>query len=338
MSLARPPDSHAGSPPLPQSVTTPGSGLGLDLRASFLFMALLILVVFYTDPGRRTFALIFVSIVLEAFPFMLLGSLISGFVEVFLSKDRLAGWLPRREVLLTFMAAGMGVAFPVCECAIVPVVRRFLRKGVPLSAAIAYLLAGPIFNPVVGASTFVAYSAGEGGRTFWIVAIRLLSGFVIAFVVGLVMGRLFPGQSACRAEKPGAHDHNDTCGCHTCGCESAEEHEPGSSEVMQEGRAAKRSSKIHRAVHHGVDDFLDVTPYLVMGAFVAGLLQTLVSRQAFLDLAEAPFLAIPFMMLLAFVLNLCSEADAFLAASFRGTLPVSAQMAFMVLGPMLDIK
>lgn len=96
--------------------------------------------------------------------------------------------------------------------------------------------------------------------------------------------------------------------------------------------------KTLKALNHGVDDFLDVTQYLVIGAFIAGMLQTLIARQAFLDLAVSTHLASPLMMVLAFVLNLCSEADAFVAASFRGVLPLSAQMSFMVLGPMLDIK
>ena len=97
-------------------------------------------------------------------------------------------------------------------------------------------------------------------------------------------------------------------------------------------------NRLLSAINHGADDFLDVTQYLVMGAFIAGLLQTTISRSAFVELAASPVFAIPLMMVLAFVLNLCSEADAFIAASFRGILPISAQMAFMVLGPMLDIK
>lgn len=291
---------------------------GLSFRAAFLLLALVFLTLFHQEAWWKTFALIFVGIVLEALPFMLLGSMVSGFVEVFTTKERLAAILPRRRVLLTFLAAGMGVVFPVCECAVIPVVRRFLRKGVPLSAAVAYLLAGPIFNPIVGASTAVAYSSNAGWQVLGIVGIRLLTGFLIASSVGLIMGMLFPGRSALLAEavsnSPGNHDHHDP-----------------------EARL-RWGGKSIAALNHGVDDFLDITQYLILGAFIAGLLQTLVNREAFLALSGSPLAGLPLMMLLAFVLNLCSEADAFIAASFRGALPLSAQMAFMVLGPMLDLK
>ncbi|MBU0754554.1 MAG: permease [Planctomycetes bacterium] len=299
-----------------------GSEFGLGLRASFLIMALVLLVTFHGDPGLITFALVFVSIVLEAFPFVLLGSMISGTVEVFLSKDRLADWLPRDKVVLTLIAAGAGAVFPVCECAVVPVVRRFLRKGVPLSAALAYLLAGPIFNPLVGISTWVAYSSSPLWQSLSIVGIRLFSGFGIAFAIALIMGRIFPGHAALldQVDEPA-----ESSGC----CNRSAIH--GHDTVPEKRRFIL-------AVNHGVEDFLDVGQYLVLGAFVAGLLQTLVSRQVFLNLADVPLLAMPLMMLMAFVLSLCSEADAFLVASFRGALPLSAQMAFLVLGPMLDLK
>jgi uncharacterized membrane protein YraQ (UPF0718 family) len=280
------------------------------------------LAVFQSSPWMKTLSLIFVSIVLEAFPFMLLGSMISGFIEVFVSKDRLAALLPGRRVLLTMLSAGMGMVFPVCECAIVPVVRRFLRKGVPLSAAVAYLLAGPIFNPVVGASTAVAYSSNQGWQTAAVVAIRLGSGFLIAAGIGLIVGRLFPGGTALAG-----------------GVQATSESACALPHPAPDGEGPPGIRlRILAALNHSVDDFLDVAQYLVMGAFIAGLLQTAISRQSFLDLAGLPLLAIPLMMLLAVLLNLCSEADAFIAASFRGALPLSGQMAFMVLGPMLDIK
>ena len=302
---------------------------GLILRASFLFVAFAIPLSFAGAPWLNTLELVFVSIVLEALPFMLLGSMVSGLIEVFVSKDRLAGLLPKRPVLLVFMAAGLGVIFPVCECAIVPVVRRFLRKGVPLSAAIAYLLAGPVFNPVVAASTAVAYSSNTAWQTAGIVAIRMLSAFFIAWGIGLIMGKRFPGNSAL-LEKPNKNgpDAAGTPVSAPCGCH------PESGPKIKEATGPR----LLAALNHGVDDFLDVTQYLVAGAFIAGLLQTCVSRQTFLELAGIPLLSIPLMMLLALILNLCSEADAFIASSFRGTLPLSAQMAFMVLGPMLDMS
>lgn len=105
------------------------------------------------NPGVQAFALVFVSIVLEALPFMLIGSCVGGLIEVFVNRDKLTALLPRSPWAVTCMAAALGLVFPVCECAVVPVVRRLARKGLPLSAAVAYLLGGPIVNPIVGAST-----------------------------------------------------------------------------------------------------------------------------------------------------------------------------------------
>jgi uncharacterized membrane protein YraQ (UPF0718 family) len=290
----------------------PGGSLpGHFVRAMFVVVAVSTLLFGRGEESIKNLALFFVSIVLEAFPFMLLGSLVSGFVEEFVRKDRLASILPKRAFLTTVLAALAGIVFPVCECAIVPVVRRFLKKGVPLGAAIAYLLAGPIVNPVVAASTGVAYR-GTGGFGWEMVAARLSVGFVVAVVAGTILGRL--GSKALAPGLSGGHEH-------------AHDHGP-----------ADFVTRLFRAIRHGADEFLDVGQYLVLGAFVAALLQVFIPRATFVDLASTPLLAVVGMMGLAVVLNLCSEADAFVAASFRTHLPMTAQLGFLVLGPMLDLK
>jgi uncharacterized membrane protein YraQ (UPF0718 family) len=206
--------------------------------------------------------------------------------------------------------------FPVCECAILPVVRRLLQKGIPLSAAIAFLLGGPIFNPLVAASTAVAYFFD--GR---IVAVRLLSGYLIAAAVGLLMDLFFTRIQAVRNEV-------------------LSDHPLAPASPFREGSGPPRFlDRAQLAVVHAAGDFLDIGRFLVIGAFLAGLLQTFMPRQVLISMAATPALSILIMMTLAITLNLCSEADAFVAASFRSTpVPLSAQMAFMVLGPMLDIK
>jgi uncharacterized membrane protein YraQ (UPF0718 family) len=285
------------------------SELGQFLRVSFVALALIMVAFGHQKDHVQVFAVVFVSIVLEAFPFMLLGSLLSGLIEEFVSKDRLASLLPRRRLVTTTLAACAGLVFPVCECAIVPVVRRFLRKGVPLSAAIAYLLAGPVVNPIVGASTAVAYSGAAD--TMWAaVGIRLGGGFLVALVVGLIVGRL---DRRALLEEPAAVEHH---------------HHHGGG----------RGGRLAAAVRHGADEFLDIGQYLILGAFVAAIAQTWIPRADFVALAGAPVVAVVLMMILAILLNLCSEADAFVAASFRTSLPMSGQMAFMILGPMLDLK
>lgn len=270
----------------------------------------------------QTLSITFTAIVLEALPFVMLGSLLGGLIEVFVSRDRIASLLPRSQVRAAIVAALLGILFPVCECAIIPVTRRLIRKGVPFSVAVAYLIGGPIVNPLVAASTAVAYNGD------WLIPVtRLLCGFSIAVFIAVMIDELFPGQKALR---PGAADaldeHACTCG-HTHGPHAGHDHSP---------------RRLHRrltdALEHGADDCLQVAPFLIIGAFVAALSQSLVPRETFVSLASTPSLSILTMMSLAVLLNLCSEADAFVAASFRTTLPLSAQMAFLVLGPMLDLK
>jgi len=306
-------------------------------------------------PGRsaagslNALAIVFVSIVLEALPFMLVGALVGGCIEVFVSRERMASLLPGKGWLTVCIAAGAGIVFPVCECAVVPVVRRLTGKGLPLSAAVAYLLGGPIVNPVVAASTALAYAFD------WrIVAARLVLGYGIAVSVGMLMGRLFTSVQAVTFSGAASVNNGVSCGCHhrrsaytqpeectasahavpqiteqshnhtACGCAQAAPHA-----LLDKARAA---------VTHALNDFLDVGHYLVIGAFLAALAQTYIDRSVFLRLTDAPAVSVILMMALAVLLNLCSEADAFIAASFRGLMPVPAQIAFLLTGPMFDLK
>ncbi|HEY2584465.1 MAG TPA: permease [Tepidisphaeraceae bacterium] len=329
-----------------------------------------------TSAGA-TLGLSFVSIILEALPFVMLGSLLGGLFEVFVSREWVVRLLPERKVYAILVAAGLGLLLPVCECAVIPFTRRLVRKGVPFSTAVAYLLAGPIVNVLVGSATLMAY-----GWNWHVLAARMGFGYFVAVAVALAMDRWFPGQTALidpamNGASSCGHDHSHHTGC----CDDhAHDHEPAhahasccgehqhehqhehvathdadhshahaATETREVAHAhaandhagsAKPSirNRLADAINHAGDDFLQVGQFLVLGAFVASVCQTLIPRQTFMTMAHAPALAIAVMMGLAVVLNLCSGADAFVAASFRSVLPLSAQMGFMVLGPMLDLK
>lgn len=294
--------------------------IALGLEIGFLLFALIL---FYLKNLPEWGGLIggtainFVALILEAMPFMILGALTGGIIEVFVPQEMLNKVLAGRKYKAVFLAGGLGFLFPVCECAIVPVVRRLLGKGVPFPAAIAFLLGGPIVNLIVASSTAVAY------RFYWpFVVARLAFGYLIAVGVGLIIGKFFNHQNGLRQGTPLT---NSLCNC----CGHGHEHTHNTSSL---------SSKLSSALGHAYDDFFEVGKYLVIGGFIAGFMRTVVSIETFQQLMGSPWLSILLMMSLAVMLNLCSEADAFIAASFRGVLPGSAQMAFMVLGPMLDIK
>jgi hypothetical protein len=266
-------------------------------------------------------AIVFVSIILEAIPFMLIGSLVGGFIEAFVSRERMATLLPRKGWLTVCIAAGAGLVFPVCECAVVPVVRRLTGKGLPFSAAIAYLLGGPIVNPIVAASTALAYAFD------WrIVILRLGLGYGIAVAIGMLMGRLFTSSGAIKDNGAALENNASSCGFY----HHSHEHTHATSDSWV--------GKAGAAFTHAMDDFLAVGHYLVIGAFIAALAQTYIDRSSFLSLTAVPALSVVVMMALAVLLNLCSEADAFIAASFQGLMSVPAQMAFLLTGPMFDLK
>lgn len=284
------------------------------LEGAFLVLALAILALWHRTPAVRTLSLLFSSIVLEGLPFMLLGAFAGGLVETFVSRERMASLLPRRRWLAVLGSAGLGVLLPVCECAVVPIARRLARKGVPVQVLIAYLLGAPIVNPIVAASTAVAYRFDWG-----IVGARVLVGYAIAVTVALVFGRILRG----RAVFAGGIEEAATA-------EEAPPHAPG-----------VRPSvwwRLGESLRHGADDFVSVGHYFVIGAFIAAAAQTFIDRNVLAQITGRPGVAIVLMMLLAVALNLCSEADAFVASSFRGLLPVSSQLAFLLLGPILDLK
>jgi uncharacterized membrane protein YraQ (UPF0718 family) len=259
--------------------------------------------------------------------------------------------LPRKGWLTVCIAAGAGIVFPVCECAVVPVVRRLIGKGLPFSAAIAYLLGGPIVNPIVAASTALAYAFD------WrIVILRLGLGYGIAVVIGMLMGKLFAGSGAVKDYGATLENNALSDGClhhptEYSHCEAGSQtakafpvftkHE-GTTMASGCGHSHTSSDswvdKSGAAFTHAMDDFLAVGHYLVIGAFIAALAQTYIDRSNFLSLTAVPVLAVVLMMVLAILLNLCSEADAFIAASFQGLMPMTAQMAFMLTGPMFDLK
>ena len=255
------------------------------------------------------FAYSFLSVVLEGVPFILVGVLLSGLVDVFLPPRVLARVLPRNPAAGILLGGLLGAVLPMCECGIVVVIRRLLRKGLPLSNAMAYMLAAPVVNPVVAISTYAAFR-GQGAleMTLWRMGLAFGVAVVVATIVlflsrGLV---LRPDLQTSELPDDGA-DHRS------------------------------RAEKWASAVRSSVGDFLDVTVYFLLGAAVATLFNTSVNQQLIMPLAEDRALSVAGMMALAAILSLCSTSDAFVAATFTAFSSAS-KLAFLVFGPMMDLK
>ena len=263
----------------------------------------------------QNFLLVFGSLLVEAMPFIVLGAAVSALIEVFVPASFFAriGRLPR-GVQMPLAGFG-GFAFPVCECGSVPVARRLLSKGLSPAAAVTFMLAAPILNPVVLIATAVAY---RGREVLWPMVLgRAGLGLMVAMAVGWVVGRR-SGPELLRSRPVDPHvDDPGAPGLH----------EHASSE---EGRGAAYFGQL-------ADDFTMLARYLVIGAAIAAALQTFVPQQILGAVAGTPVINVMALMVLASLLSLCSESDAFVAASFVQFGP-SAQLAFLVAGPMVDAK
>jgi uncharacterized membrane protein YraQ (UPF0718 family) len=290
----------------------------------------------------KDFILNFTGILYEAMPFIVLGAIIAGILEELVPQQLITRIVPKNRALAIAMSALLGMIFPMCECGIIPVMRRLLRKGLPLSCCTAYLLAGPIINPVVIFSTWVAFQ-GVPGRGMMMVVLRIAGGFVVAVSVSAVVERLFRKRGydlltpLARPENaPQPRGKPDEPVPKPSASESpAEAHQEEEEETHERPTAWKRLSNISETALH---DFVDITVFLILGALLAAGSRMLLSHKDIADLSNTyPLFSIIIMMGLAIVLCLCSEADAFVAASFTSLHPAS-QIAFLVLGPMLDFK
>jgi uncharacterized protein len=252
----------------------------------------------------QTFLVIATSIVVEALPFVLLGALVSALLEVFVPDKAFAAVsrLPLR--MQVPCAAVAGFAMPVCECGSVPVARRLILRGVHPAAGLAFMLASPIINPIVLISTAVAYQ-GQAGLEM--VVGRATLGIVVALATAVIIG----ATGASRLVRPRAPE--------------SLEHDHGHG-----GRA--------RAVaDHLTVDLLFMGRFVIAGAALAAAMQTVVPQSVFTGALTTPLVGAGLLMVLAFVLSLCSEADAFVAVSFI-QFPLGPHLAFLVFGPILDIK
>lgn len=271
----------------------------------------------------QTFTTIFMGIFIEAVPFLLLGSVVSGLIEVFVSRDTIARIVPRSKSGAALTGALLGFAFPVCECGVVPVTRRLYSKGLPVSVGVAFLLAAPVVNPIVILSTYAAFGWGP------VLVLRVLLSVLIAFIVGLIFNLAEPEavllpQTLANSEPHGhnhVHDDADETVC-----------------TVDGGTREKENGRFWQALTVGGDDFMDMARYLIVGSMLAAAMQTLIPQSALLALGSGPLLSVIIMMALAFILSVCSTVDAFLALSFVNSFTAGSILAFLVFGPMVDIK
>lgn len=302
------------------------------------------------DSNIRDFLSIFGSILWEAMPFIVLGALVAGVLEEFLPQEWITRILPKSLVPSIVVGSLLGMVFPMCECGIVVIMRRLLRKGLPLSAAIAYMLAGPILNVVVIGSTWMAFEGHKIAPE--VVGLRMGGGFLVACLTALIVhvqykkygnslltAMAMPRTAASQVQTPVASRPVKTERMLFDDDKSAVAVKTAAPVELEQPQTRKtvldRLGNISGTALH---DFVDITVFLILGAVLAAIARLQIGTETINQYSQdQPLLAIPAMMILAILICLCSEADAFVAASFTG-MHISAKIAFLVLGPMLDLK
>lgn len=286
-----------------------------------------------SSDSQQDFALAFLSILFEGAPFILLGTLISGFIDVYLPPGTMDRFLPRNRKWAVVVAGLLGTVFPVCECAVVPVIRRLVSKGLPVSCALTYMLAAPIVNPITALSTWKAFQGQSAGV---MTCSRLLLGFLVAVAVGLIVMRL----PLCAVLKKSLVDslaEKDAKNAKESGC--CGEHSHDHTHHAQATSTGNDGDRLVAAFGSAMKDFVDVGVYFAIGVTITALFNTGIAPGAhWLDgLASNTTAAPAALMALAFILSLCSTSDAFIAATLD-KFSWGAKLAFLTFGPMMDVK
>jgi uncharacterized protein len=254
----------------------------------------------------------FLAILLEGLPFLLLGTIVSGLIDQFLPARLMTRLLPRNAYAGILVSGSLGMIFPMCECGIVPVIRRLMSKGLPVSNAITYMLAAPIVNPIVAVSTYAAF---KGQDPLNITILRLGTGFAVAAIVGMVVHNIAL-RNVLRTDV------------------LADIAQPAGLSGNAGGSIA---SRLWAALNVSVGDFLGMAVYFVIGAMAAATFNTAVNQESIVPLAMNDWYATAALMGLAALLSVCSTTDAFIAATFN-LFPTASKLAFLVFGPMVDMK
>ncbi len=245
------------------------------------------------------------SVLIEALPFVVLGVVLSIVVQVWLPADLIHRWLPKRAWARRAVLSLLGMLIPVCECGNVPFARGLMMRGLAPAEALTFLIAAPIVNPIVILTTHAAFG-WDGG----ILVARIVGGYLIANLIGWIYSR-HPSPDALLTAR------------FTATCERV---------------AAEPGTPMRRSLVQFLIELRAVMPALVIGSALAGAVQVLVPQDVLVSIGANPVLSIAVMMLLAMTVAICSNVDAFFALSFAATFSPGALVAFLLVGPLIDIK
>ncbi|MEH2086701.1 permease [Nostoc sp.] len=304
---------------------------------------------------------LFLSLLVEAMPFLLLGVLFSSLLLFFVDERKLVEKMPKNPLLGALVGSMIGFLFPVCECGNVPVARRFLIQGVPTPVAIGFLLAAPTINPVVIWATWTAFRDQPE-----IVVLRVVFSLTIATIIGYVFSFqkdlnpiVQPAIARYMKFNPPAQPQTKRRGKRYQ--EQQEETVPNllqSGTYILGGKAGiplridpnlvlptsvstadkPLAAKLRLVVDNSIQELRELGGVMILGSAIAAAIQILAPRELVLSLGAGPITSIVVMLILAVIVSICSTVDSFFALSFASTFSSGSLLAFLVFGPMIDIK
>ncbi|WP_434750938.1 permease [Paenibacillus amylolyticus] len=271
----------------------------------------------WNSEALQNIKTVFVSIFLEAAPFLLMGVFLSSLMQWFVSEEMVRRLTPKHPVGGVLVAGLLGIIFPICECGMIPVVRRLMHKGMPAYIAVTFILSGPVVNPIVFTATLLAFPNHPE-----ITIARMGLAFAVAAAVGGLV-YVFVKRNPLRLPKAVVTEVKT---------------HPGFKMASSHSHSHTHPKNWRSFFLHAGDEFVDMSKYLVIGALITACIQTFVSRSDLIALGNGPVASYVFMMGFAYVLSLCSTSDAFVASAFSHTFALGPLISFLVLGPMLDFK
>ncbi len=274
----------------------------------------------------KNISIIFISIFFESLPFLLLGSLISSIIETFVSDDTLAKLIPKNKILGCIVGIILGFFLPACDCAVIPVSKRLIKKKISINVAVSFMLSSPIINPVVLLATYKAFYK-TNPSLFWY---RFLFGIIIALVIGIIVGIIFNKKKVTinDYECLECHNHDDI----------EEDFKDLLDYDEEDHNHDKNESKIISICKHTVFDMFEVVKFLIIGALIASIIQVLLPRNILSIFNNNQVLSNITLMLFAYFISLCSTSDSFVGKSLVSSFGSSSVLAYLLLGPMIDIK
>ncbi|MEM9543086.1 MAG: permease [Cyanobacteria bacterium P01_E01_bin.42] len=296
---------------------------------------------------------LFLSLLVEAIPFLLLGVLLSSALLFFVDERQLVAKMPRSPLLGAFVGSCVGFLFPVCECGNVPVARRLLTQGAPTAVAIGFLLAAPTINPIVIWSTWVAFR-DQPEIVLW----RVIFSLIIATTIGWIFSfqkdprPLMQPELAKRAiniqNAFSRMDREDKKAPPLLRSGTFLLDQSGIPVLMEEAKLATQfkkektksldPEKVRLFLDNAIQEIRELGGMLVVGSAIASGIQVLAPRELILNWGQDPITSIIAMMVLAAVVSICSTVDAFFVLAFASAFTTGSLLAFLVFGPMIDIK